>query len=77
MVSDLDLKKQLRALLDLPAQTVWFEIRVAVNEPVTIVCGYRPDRDKLMAGAELIVQTFELKPRAQTSVPTPGSLTYG
>lgn len=35
--------QELITALGLPKHCVWFELRAAVNEPVTVKCAYHPD----------------------------------
>lgn len=49
--------KLLKALR-LPEKTVWFELRCAVDEIVTVKCAYRPEVDQ--EEVELILSEYEV-----------------
>jgi len=38
-----ELVRKLIKALNLPKETVWFEFRVAVDEPIAVKCGYYPN----------------------------------
>ena len=53
-----DLGSKLIKALQLPKSTVWFELRCAVDEIVTVKCAYRPEVDQ--KEVELILSEYEV-----------------
>lgn len=54
-----DIRAKLCKLFHLPENTVSFELKVALNEPVVVRCEYCPE-DKDLQGVELVTAEFEL-----------------
>jgi hypothetical protein len=64
-----DLGKKLCAVLGLPKRVLWFELRVAYDEAVTVKCEYHPESvdgrptiDTVLAEYEFEVVSREVQP---------------
>jgi hypothetical protein len=64
-----DLGHRLVPLLGLPPHTLWFELRCAANEFVTVKCEYAPDIDKSF---DTVLAEYELVPLAHPEPATIG-----
>lgn len=58
------LGKQLIEALGLPERVTWFELRVAVNQVVTVTCEHHVDSDKA-PGIVAVLSKYELVERQQ------------
>ena len=61
-----DIGPSLIKALGLPKQTVWFELRCAVNEIVTVKCEYWPEGDPFAISA--VLAEYELVQRENVPV---------
>lgn len=60
---------ELQKALCLPKDTRWFELRVAVDEAVTVKCEYYPEGPGQLGALATLVRQYELRPALKETTP--------